>query len=67
MNELNDKKIVGSPDYIPPEVILGKSSCNKSIDLWSLGCIVYELIVGKLYDFVIFTNNLILYRNSAIS
>ena len=39
-------KIVGTPDYIAPEVILGESTSNESIDWWSLGCIVYEFIVG---------------------
>jgi serine/threonine protein kinase len=37
---------VGTPDYIPPEVITGKSISNPSIDWWSLGCVLYEFIVG---------------------
>jgi serine/threonine protein kinase len=40
------KRIVGTPDYIPPEVLNGISINNKSIDWWSLGVIAYELIVG---------------------
>lgn len=39
-------RIVGTPDYIPPEVILGISKSNTTIDWWSLGVILYELIVG---------------------
>lgn len=43
-----DKKcrIVGTPDYIAPEIIKGISISNKTIDWWSLGVIIYEFIVG---------------------
>ena len=37
---------MGTPDYIAPEIILGYSTSNKTIDWWSLGCIAYEFIVG---------------------
>jgi len=37
--------MLGSPDYLPPEVILTKGH-EKSVDLWSLGCVVYELLFG---------------------
>ena len=39
-------RIVGTPDYIAPEIINGISVSNKTIDWWSLGCIIYEFIVG---------------------
>ena len=40
------QSFAGTPLYISPETLLtGKSS--KTSDLWSLGCIVYELFVGK--------------------
>ena len=48
-NKSSSKKnhrIVGTPDYIAPEVILGESVSNKNIDWWSLGCIAYEFIVS---------------------
>lgn len=37
---------MGTPDYISPEIIKGVSSDNYSTDYWSLGVIMYELLVG---------------------
>lgn len=42
----NTTKIVGTPDYIAPEIINGESLDNLSIDWWSLGVIAYEMMVG---------------------
>ncbi len=36
---------VGTPWYVAPEVIL-KSPYNEAIDMWSLGLVLAELIVG---------------------
>jgi serine/threonine-protein kinase ULK/ATG1 len=36
---------VGSPLYMAPEVVQGKSY-SSSADLWSLGCVFYEMLYG---------------------
>lgn len=35
----------GTPDYLPPEVVLGKGS-GRQADYWALGVLTYELLVG---------------------
>lgn len=45
---------VGTPDYIAPEVFM-QTGYNKLCDWWSLGVIMYEMLIGKLHvpeDFV---------------
>ena len=43
----DDKKvrIVGTPDYIAPEIINGRLH-DKSVDWWSLGVMTYEFLTG---------------------
>ena len=36
---------VGTPDYIAPEVF-GKQGYNETVDWWSVGVILYEMIIG---------------------
>ena len=39
-------KLIGTPDYIAPQIINGISINNKTIDWWSLGVISYEIMIG---------------------
>jgi len=36
----------GTPEYFAPE-ILKKVGHNHSVDFWSLGCIIYEMVTGN--------------------
>ena len=38
--------ICGTPFYLAPEV-LSKKGYNSSVDWWSLGCLMYEMLSGK--------------------
>lgn len=40
---------VGSPSYMSPEAYMDNIYSEKS-DVWSLGCILYEMVVGKTID-----------------
>lgn len=39
------KSIVGSPDYMAPEVLKGESY-DFTVDYWSLGCMLFEALAG---------------------
>ena len=36
----------GTPEYVPPEVILSRGH-DTSSDLWSLGILIFELLTGR--------------------
>jgi len=40
-------EIIGSLHYMAPETIMGKSTNDPSIDVWSMGIILYVLVYGK--------------------
>jgi len=37
----------GTVDYIPPDMLSGDRSYDKSVDLWCLGVLTYEFLVGN--------------------
>jgi polo-like kinase 1 len=41
------KTICGTPNYIAPEIISGTTGHSFQVDIWSMGVIMYTLLVGK--------------------
>lgn len=41
------RTIWGTPNYIAPEVLEGRNGHSFEVDVWSLGVIIYTLIIGK--------------------
>ncbi|EGR30222.1 protein kinase domain protein [Ichthyophthirius multifiliis] len=39
--------ICGTPNYIAPEILEGKEGHSYEVDVWSLGVIIYTLLIGK--------------------
>lgn len=48
VHELNSKRttLCGTLDYLPPEMVRGNPH-TKNVDLWSLGVLCYEFLVGS--------------------
>ena len=42
----NSNRIIGTPDYIPPEIINGTDFNNPGGDYWSLGVMLFEFLTG---------------------
>jgi len=41
------RTICGTPNYIAPEILDGKVGHSYEVDVWSLGVIIYTMLVGK--------------------
>ena len=41
------RTVCGTPNYIAPEILEGKTGHSFEVDVWSLGVIMYTLIIGK--------------------
>ena len=41
------RTVCGTPNYIAPEILDGKAGHSYQVDIWSLGVIIYTLIIGK--------------------
>ena len=39
--------LCGTPQYLAPEVLL-RQGYDKAVDWWSLGCVMYEMLMGRL-------------------
>jgi protein kinase A len=46
MTDHTVSKISGTPEYLPPESFSSKDSISTSIDWWSFGSLIFEMVVG---------------------
>ena len=41
------RTICGTPNYIAPEILESKNGHSYEVDIWSMGVILYILLIGK--------------------
>ena len=45
---LSHANFVGTPQYMAPECVHNKNNVSKGADIWSLGCMLYQLVTGLM-------------------
>jgi serine/threonine protein kinase len=45
-NDQRRETLCGTPDYVSPEMLINKIY-NKTVDIWSIGILMYEFLTGK--------------------
>mmetsp|Transcript_27851 Transcript_27851/g.42132 ORF Transcript_27851/g.42132 Transcript_27851/m.42132 type:complete len:86 (+) Transcript_27851:521-778(+) len=41
------KSLIGTAQYLAPEIFKKEAGYDFSVDVWSLGCCLYEIVVGQ--------------------
>eukprot|EP00051_Salpingoeca_urceolata_P002091 m.329 g.329 ORF g.329 m.329 type:complete len:619 (+) comp118_c0_seq1:411-2267(+) len=41
------KTLCGTPNYIAPEILENKNGHSYEVDVWSIGCILYTMLIGR--------------------
>lgn len=55
----------GTPAYRAPELLMGKYAFSNKVDVWYIGCILYELVVGQrplLNPYGVISSGLLLFK-----
>ena len=46
-----NQRILGTPDYMAPEILKGQGIMDKAIDWWSVGIMLFEMMIGFYFIF----------------